>query len=373
MHKSNPLRVLQVLPELNSGGVERGTLEVGKFLIEQGHESMVISNGGRLVQKLEQEGSRHITLPVHKKSLTSLRLVQLLREIIEKESPDIVHFRSRLPAWIGWLAWRKMNPQTRPRLVTTFHGFYSINHYSKIMTTGEVIICVSESIKQYILNHFPKVSKEKLNVIHRGVDTSDYYPGYQPSADWRTKWKGEFPQTENKYLVTLPGRITRWKGQLDLLKIITELKQRNVPAHGLIGGEPHPRKFEYFNELKAAILQTGLKQDITLVGHRSDIREVLAISDVVLSLSTDPEAFGRASLEALSLGKPVAGYDHGGVKEQLDAMLPCGKVPVGNTNQMCKLLDSWYKNPVLPTRNNPFTLAAMVESTLAVYQELTHS
>ena len=117
------MKVIQILPELNSGGVERGTLEVGQYLVQQGHESVVISNGGRQVAQLEAEGSRHITLPVHNKRLSSLKQVKVLRRLFEKEQPDIIHLRSRVPAWLAWLAWRKMDPQTRPRLVTTVHGF----------------------------------------------------------------------------------------------------------------------------------------------------------------------------------------------------------------------------------------------------------
>lgn len=114
------MKVIQILPELNVGGVERGTLEVGKYLVEQGHASIVVSNGGRLVEQLEAEGSRHIALPVHKKRLRSLKLVKVLRHLLEIEKPDIFHLRSRLPAWLAWLAW--LDSRTRPRLVTTMHG-----------------------------------------------------------------------------------------------------------------------------------------------------------------------------------------------------------------------------------------------------------
>ena len=147
------MKVIQILPELNAGGVERGTLEVGKYLTEQGHESIVISNGGRLVEQLEAEGSRHITLPVHKKRLSSLKQVKILRRRFETEKPDILHLRSRLPAWLAYLAWRKMDPLTRPRLVTTVHGFYSVNAYSRIMTKGERVICVSNRVKDDLSLH----------------------------------------------------------------------------------------------------------------------------------------------------------------------------------------------------------------------------
>ena len=364
------MKVIQILPELNSGGVERGTLEVGKYLVEQGHESVVISNGGRLVPQLEAEGSRHITLPVHKKRLSSLKQVKVLRRLFEEEQPDILHLRSRLPAWLAYLAWRKMDKQSRPCLVTTVHGFYSVNAYSAVMTKGEKVICVSNSVKDYVLKNYPKVPEERLTVIHRGVDPQEFPYGYQPPAEWLAKWKSDYPELEGKYVITLPGRITRWKGQLDFIQVIAGLKQRGLSIHGLIVGEPHPKKQEFLDEVKTAIQTADLSNDVTLVGHRSDLREIMAVSNVVVSCSTDPEAFGRVTLEALALGKTVAGYDHGGVSEQMETMLPEGKIALGDTAAMISLLSSWKQQMPKPKRENPFTLNSMLLATTCLYIEL---
>ena len=365
------MKVIQILPELNSGGVERGTLEVGKYLVEQGHESIVISNGGRLVEKLEAEGSRHITLAVHKKRLSSLKQVKVLRKLFEEEKPDIIHLRSRLPAWLAWLAWHKMDPQTRPSLVTTVHGFYSVNAYSKIMTRGEAVICVSNSVKDYVLKNYPDLPQDRLTVIHRGVDSEEFPYGYQPPADWLAKWQADYPQLAGKYVVTLPGRITRWKGHLDFVEVIAGLKETGIPAHGLIAGGPHPKKLDFHEEVKQAIKNAGLTDDITLIGLRNDLREVMAVSDVVVSLSTDPEAFGRVTLEALSLGKPVAAYSHGGVKEQLEAMLPAGRIEVGDREQMMKLLKKWKEMPPQVAQPDTFHLSSMLDTILGVYNQLS--
>lgn len=364
------MKVIQILPELNAGGVERGTLEVGKYLVDHGHESIVISNGGRQVAQLESEGSRHITLPVHKKRLSSLKQVKVLRALFLKEKPDIIHIRSRLPAWLTWLAWRKMDPTTRPRLASTVHGFYSVNIYSKVMTRGESVICVSNSVKDYVGKHYPDVPHKKLNVIHRGVSADELPYGYAPSAEWLKIWTSEYPQLEGKYVITLPGRITRWKGQLDFINAIAQLKDQGIPVYGLIVGEPHPKKMEFFEEVKQLINTKGLNDDISLVGHRSDLREVMAISDVVVSCSTDPEAFGRVTLEALAIGKPVMGYDHGGVHEQLDALLPDGQIPIGDVNTMVKRLTEWYRNAPKPKNDNPFTLEQMLQKTVNIYTQL---
>jgi len=365
------VKVIQILPELNAGGVERGTLEVGKYLTEQGHKSIVISNGGRLVEQLEAEGSRHMTLPVHKKRLNSLKQVKVLRQLFEAEKPDILHLRSRLPAWLAYLAWRKMDPATRPRLVTTVHGFYSVNAYSAIMTKGERVICVSNSVKDYVLQNYPKVPEERLTVIHRGVDPAEFPYGYQPPAEWLAKWLADYPQLEGKFVITLPGRITRWKGQLDFVQVVGALISKGIPVHGLIAGDPHPKKLEFLDEVQQAIAAAGLKNEITLIGHSSDLREVMAVSDVVVSCSTDPEAFGRVTLEALSIGKPVAAYAHGGVAEQLNDALPAGSVLVRDLKQMVDKLASFHDT--LPTVKIPgsFQLEAMQGGVLKIYSELT--
>jgi glycosyltransferase involved in cell wall biosynthesis len=153
------MKVLQILPELNAGGVERVVMVLSDYLVANGHQSVVVSNGGRMVAPLEKSGARHLALPVHKKSLGSLFQVRPLRRLLAQERPDILHLHSRVPGWVAWLAWRKMNPKTRPRLVSTVHGFYSVNAYSAIMTRGERVIAVSECIRDYVEKDFPKTPK----------------------------------------------------------------------------------------------------------------------------------------------------------------------------------------------------------------------
>ncbi|MGE9267064.1 MAG: glycosyltransferase family 4 protein [Verrucomicrobiales bacterium] len=364
------MKVIQLLPELQSGGVERGTLELGKHLVAHGHQSLVISHGGRLVPQLEAEGSRHLALPVHRKSPLSLRLVPTLRRLFSEEKPDLIHLRSRVPAWLAYLAWRKMPAATRPRLVSTVHGFYSVNRYSEIMTRGERVIAVSHSVKDYILKNYPRCPADKITVIHRGVDPADSPPGYQPSPEWRAEWQKNHPELAGKFLILLPGRITRWKGHEDFLKIIADVKKSLPAAHGLVAGSPHPRKMAFYDELRQKTSAAGLDDSITYLGHRSDLREVMAASDLVLSLSTDPEAFGRVSLEALTLGKPVAAYAHGGVGEQLHALLPEGAVTSGDWQAIAKLIPSWADTPPRPAPNTDFTLEKMLSKTLSVYAEL---
>lgn len=358
-----------MIPEMESGGVERGTLELARHLGALGHESVVISGGGRLVKQLEECGTRHIGLPVGRKRLSSLFLVPRLRRLFAEERADILHLRSRVPAWLAWLAWRGMDPATRPRLVTTVHGFNSVNRYSEIMTCGERVICVSESIRVHVLKHYPRVTAEKLRVVHRGIDPAEYPYGYRPPAAWVEAFHREFPETEGKRLLTLPGRITRLKGHEDFARILKELAD-DESLHGVIAGGAHPRKAAYLDEIKALFEQEGLAGRVTFTGGRSDLREILAISSVVLSLTTQPESFGRTTLEALGLGIPAAGYDHGGVGEQLAALYPAGRIPPRDPAAAAGVIRRLLEDAPPVPAEHPFTLQAMLDGTLAVYREL---
>ncbi len=360
------MKVIQILPELNAGGVERGTLEVARFLVARGHESIVISNGGRLVGQLEAEGSCHIQLPVHRKHPSALLQIRKLRQCFEAERPDILHLRSRLPAWLTWLACRRMEATTRPRLITTVHGFNSVNAYSKIMTCGETVICVSESVRRYVQTHYPDVPSERLRVIHRGIDPDEFPHGHRPGGDWMATWYAQFPETRGKFLITLPGRITRLKGHDDFFQLIAALD--NPRFHGVVAGGAEAKKQAYLTELEERARQLGIADRLTFTGHRSDLREVLAHSDVVLSLTQQPESFGRTTLEALSLGRPVLGYDHGGVGEILDALFPEGKVPVGDLKTLEQRLRKCSEEPSTPKPHTQFTLEQMLQQTLAVYE-----
>lgn len=364
------LTVVQMLPALESGGVEKGTLEVGKYLVDHGHRSIVISAGGRLTAQLEREGSEHIAWPVGAKRLSTLRYIRKVREFLAREQPDILHLRSRLPAWIGYRAWKGLPPASRPHLVTTVHGPYTPGRYSSVMVRGERVIAISDMIRAYILKNYPWVDPAIIRVIPRGVDPQAYPHGYQPPAEWLARWRAQYPQLAGKYVVTLPGRLTRWKGQEHLLRIIAGLKQRGLPAHGVLVGDAHPRKQYFADELRAQVGALGLEKDITFTGHRSDMKEIMAASNVVLSLSLDPEAFGRVSLEALTLGVPVAAYEHGGVAEQLAAVFPQGCIPVGDTQAAEEKLAHWYRQPPAVPITNPFTLERMLHSILEIYIEL---
>jgi len=366
----NPLTVCQLLPALHGGGVEQGTLEVATALVDGGHRSLVIAAEGRLLPALLESGSEHVNWPIGRKSPFTLRLVSRLRHLLISEGVDILHARSRLPAWIAWLAWRGMDPVTRPRFVTTVHGLNSVNAYSAVMTKGERVIAVSEHAREYELQHYSGLDSRRVVVIPRGVDVGDYQPQYRPDAAWLADWQQQYPVLGKRFVITLPGRLSRRKGVLHLVRIIAALQAQGIAAHGLVVGELPAHKHKLAKELQSAIAAAGLAGCISLTGFRKDVREIMAVSDVVLSLSLQPEAFGRTVNEALALGVPVAGYAHGGVGEQLAQHFPAGSVSPGDADVMTGLLSEWSRTPPSMQGVRVYTLQDMLNSTLTLYRDL---
>lgn len=365
-----PLTVLQMLPMLEGGGVERGTLEVARALVEHGHRSLVMSGGGRLVERLTAEGSEHLGWPVGRKSPFTLRLVPRLRRLLVGRGVDILHVRSRAPAWVAWLAWRGMDPAARPHLVSTVHGLYSVGAWSRVMTRGERVIAVSNTVRDYIAANYPGVDAGLVRVIPRGVDPEEFPYGHRPPAHWLRQWDAAQPQLSQRRVLTLPGRLTRLKGHHDFIRLIAALRDRGLAVHGLVVGGEDPRRRAYARELYDSVRRHGLSEHISFLGHRDDLRDICAVSDLVLSLSDKPESFGRTVLEALSLGRPVVGYDHGGVGEVLAAVYPVGRVPLGDADALRDRVAGMLEDPPPVPRSHPFTLEAMLDGTLAVYREL---
>ena len=361
------MKVVQVLPALESGGVEQGTLEVAEALVAAGHESVVVSRGGRLVQPLEHGGSRHVTWDIGRKHPATILGVHRFRRWLAAERPAILHARSRLPAWVCWLAWRAMPENARPRFVTTVHGLYSPSRYSAIMTRGERVIVVSDTACEYVEANYPDTDTARVERIHRGVDRRRFHRGFRAGADWLAGWRRDFPDCDGKALVVLPGRLTRLKGHADLIDAMEQLQGSHPQALGLVVGGVDPRHRGYADGLR----RRG--RNIVFTGHRTDLREIMSISTAVLSLSRKPESFGRTTLEALSLGTPVVGYDHGGVGEILARVYPAGRVPVGDTGAVAARLAAIIDDPAAAgsaVRDHDFDVRRMCSETLALYAEL---
>lgn len=359
------MKILQILPELNIGGVERGVCDLSKALVEQGHQSFVISNGGKLESSLVASGGKHISMPVHIKRFKTLKLAKELYEVILDVNPDIIHVRSRMPAWVTYHALKKFK-NNKPVHVSTFHGLYSFPIYSKVMANVDHIISISNTVEDYIKTTY-KVPDEKITVIPRGCDLSEF--NQEPlDQSWKDEWYKEFPQTLNKKIIMLPARITKWKGVDDFIDLINLINDETI--HGIVVGPVSKSKQKFFKKLQSKVQKLNLETKITFCGSRSDIVNVYKFADIVYNLSKTPEPFGRTTIEAASVGTKIMGWDHGGTKEILSELFPDGLVKLEDIQALkektLELLSDDDKKP----KPNTFTSERMINSTLEVYRSL---
>ena len=363
------LTVVQLIPALHSGGAERTALEIARALVQAGHRSVVISAGGRLTEQLLAEGSEHITLDLGSKSLSTLTRLGVLRRVLHELKPDIVHARSRLPAWMGWWALKGMTP--RPHFITTVHGLNSPGSYSAILLRGERVIAVSQTVRDFVLSHYRWLEPAKVRVIPRGIDPAAFPYGHRPDDAWQKAFFAEFPALTGAPLLTMPARGTRLKGHHDAIELLADLKRRGIEARLLLLGVIEPGREAYVEELRELIRMRGVISQVVLSPPRSDIRDIYAVSALVLQLSNKPESFGRTVIEALSLCRPVLGYAHGGVGELLAELYPAGRVPLGDRERLVERAAELLRvaPPIPPLQN--YGLLDMQQATLALYDEVT--
>lgn len=366
------LTVVQLLPALESGGVERSTIEIAEALVRAGHRAVVVSAGGRLLPALRETGAEHVEWDIGRKSPLTLRHVRSLRRLFADVRADVVHARSRLPAWIGWLALRGMADASRPRFVTTVHGLNSPSRYSAIMTRGERVVCVSDTVREYVLKHYPDTDPARLRVIPRGVD-----PARFPSAPWpdraaRADAAGFDPRLGGDGpLLLLPGRGTRLKGHADALALLRALRTDGLDARLWMPGAREPGRERYIAELENEAAGLGVADALVITPPTSDIAQAYAAADLVLQLSRKPEAFGRTVLEALSVGRPVLGWAHGGVGELLRELQPQGAVAPFDADALAASARALLAQSEAPAVTmSAYTLQAMQAATLSCYQEL---
>lgn len=363
------LTVVQLLPALESGGVERSTLEIAQALVAAGHRAVVVSRGGRLVPRLEALGATHVALDIGRKSPLVLRCVGALRRVIE--GADIVHARSRLPAWLAVLALRGLDPVRRPRLVTTVHGLNSPSRYSAVMTRGERVVCVSRTVRDYVLRHYPHTDASKLRVIPRGIDPAQFPRVDGVDREARAWAASQSPALQGDGpLLLLPGRGTRLKGHGDGLALLARLRADGVDARLWLPGAREAGREAYIAELERDAASLGIAGAIAFTPPTDAIARAYAASDLVLQLSRKPESFGRTVVEALSVGRPVLGWAHGGVGELLDELEPEGAVAPFDLDALHATARALLARPPRPPASIPYTLQAMQEATLGVYREL---
>lgn len=363
------LTVVQLIPALRAGGAERSVLEMGQALVQAGHRSVVISAGGRMTAQLETEGSEHITLDIGRKSLLTLGKLGRLRRLLRELKPDVVHVRSRLPAWMAWWALKGLSP--RPHFVTTVHGLNSPGRYSAVMLRGERVVVVSQTVRDYLLSHYHKLDPARIRIIPRGIDPEVFPYGHRPDETWQKAFFNEFPVLAGAPLLTLPGRGTRLKGHHDAVELVAELKQRGIETRLLLLGVIEPGREAYVRELQDLIKARGIAGQVVLTPPREDVRDIYAMSALILQLSNKPEAFGRTVVEALSLCRPVLGYAHGGVGELLAELYPAGRVPPGDRERLVERAAELLRvaPPIPPLQR--YRLIDMQRAALALYEEVT--
>ncbi|MBA8666946.1 glycosyltransferase family 4 protein [Holosporaceae bacterium 'Namur'] len=377
-------RVLQVLPNLISGGVERGTLEIASALIKNNYQAFVCSwGGGKMINDLKHMGAKHISLPVHSKNPLNIILnIFRLKKVIKENAINIVHARSRAPAWSCYFACKL----TGAKFVTTFHGTYTAdNHikkyYNSIMLKGDKVIAISKFIYNHILKTY-NILNDKLIIINRGVDQAYFSPSLvneQRLSSLKQNLKLSNNFLKNKKIIIMPARFTRWKGHLYLLKIFKLLQEENFLC--LMVGASESRHKEYLKEVRLCIGKYGLKDKVIITGEVKDMPALYMLADFVISASLKPEAFGRTIIEAQSMGKIIIATKEGGATEESIVDKSTGfHIPNDNEKEASKVILSALKltqdkyneitSKALNDVKKNFALQTMCDKTLEVYQTL---
>ena len=370
--------VLQVLPEMNHGGVEMGTVEIASGLQEAGIKNFVASAGGRMVYDLQKIKVKHFELPLKTKNPFRLwRNAKKLEKIIKENGVNIVHARSRAPAWSAYWAAKHAGVV----FLTTFHGTYGLGPlkikklYNRVMTYGKLVIAISTHIKKHLLNEY-KVPEEKIRLVHRCVNTDNFSPE-KVSQERIIKALQDNHIPEDKPIISLIGRVTRWKGQHLLIEALSKVKAKDF--YCLIVGSDQGR-VHYTEELKKLVSKYKLDAKVQFIDHSFDIPAILMLSDVVLSTAIEPEAFGRAAIEGQAMGKIVLASNIGGsLDNTIDGVT--GKLFESNNAEslaeaidwaLCLPKDEREKISKAAINNvkEHFTKQIMCDKTIAVYHEL---
>lgn len=372
--------VLQVLPRLGRGGAERGCVDVAAALVKSGGVALVASAGGPLERELVRSGAHHFTLPLDSKNPFVMRAnIARLASLIERYNVDVVHARSRAPAWSALSACRRTG---RPFL-TTFHGTYNERGplkrlYNSVMAKGDLVIAISEHIGELILERY-KIAPERIRLIPRGIDFEIFDPArvtpnrlIQLAQAWRLD--------DGLPVVLLPGRLTRWKGQGVLIEALARLGRTDIRCV-LVGSDQGRRGYRRALEARIAALKLG--SVVRMPDHCNDMAAAYMLSDVVVSASTDPEAFGRVMVEAQAMGRPVIAADHGGARETVLPGETSWLTPPGDADALAAALHEALALDVeararlaeraIAHARAHFSKEVMCTRTLAVYDELCAS
>ena len=375
--------ILQVIPHLSAGGAERTTIEVAEALKTAGAKALVASVGGRLEGELSRAGAELIRIDrlATKNPLGIYGNASILAKIIAKHKVDLVHARSRAPAWSAlWAARRMKKP-----FVTTYHGVYNAKSapkklYNSVMARGDLVIANSEFTATHVRKEYPEVAS-RIVTIPRGVDIGKFSPdAILPARKAALAKAWRLPPDGTDAIILLPARMTGWKGHREAIAAAAQLMTtKDLPWRMIFAGDDQGRE-GYLQELAHLITQHGLDDRIAIVGHCDDMPAAFALSDIVIAPSNEPEAFGRVAAEAGALGVPVIGSSIGAQGEiivdgQTGFVVPPLN-PAALAEAMRKLLVAGSEGrkrmgDAAQTRvRQKFTTAALQEATLAVYERL---
>lgn len=357
------MKILQVVPALNQGGVERGTVDEVAGLVAAGCQAYVMSSGGSLVSAISELGGQHIEMRIDRKSIRSFAIIPHYIRCINQLKPDIIHLRSRVPAWIHHFAKPWLDPSIKT--VTTYHGLYHVSPYSRIMTRADKVVAVSKTVKTHMMQHY-QVPASRICLIPRGCDPNTFV-NETPSQTWLNEWYETYPETQGKKLLTLVARLTKTKGIEYFLRLLAKL---GPDTHGLLVGSLARCKPHFHKQLVELIKSLGLTERITWCDHRRDVAKIYAISNVVFNLGTQPESFGRTTIEAIQTGTPVVGWNWGGVGEVLGEIFPDGLVTYKDEQALLMQTNAILLGQYAPPKQNPFTHEQYMQLTLNMYQQL---
>jgi glycosyltransferase involved in cell wall biosynthesis len=369
--------VLQVLPALGGGGVERGTVEMTQAITRAGGMALVASAGGRLAKSVERAGGRNIALPLDSRNPWRIwRNAARLARVIAAEHVDIVHARSRAPAWSAWLAAQR----TGAHFVTTYHAPYGEDfrgkrRYNSVMAKGERVIAISRYVAGLIVERHG-VDPARIRVVHRGVDPGVFDP-QSVAPDRMVNLSRAWRLPDGAPTIVLPGRLTRWKGQTVMVEALARMRRRDVCCV-LVGADQGRARF--VAEVVALAERLGVGERVRIVGHCDDMPAALMLSDVVVSASIEPEGFGRVVIEGQAMARPVVVTDHGGAAETVEHGVTGLRVPPGDAGALAAALDAVLDMDLAEREalgaqarasvQRNYTVAAMQEATIAVYREV---
>lgn len=365
------MRIIHYSPKLRSGGPSALAADLACALQSSDCENIVVSPPCELISRQNAAGVRHI-ISRSINLMTTWQEIRRLRNIIRNHKPAVVQVYSAEAAWVTSMASRRLRPSARPRIVGVLTGYPTLGAPKVGWRHCHVFTAISKHLRN-VLDAPGSPLSSKPWVIPYGVNERLCYPGYTPTTAWLEQWRRNNPNAgADKMSICVPGAISPLHGLEDIVPILTGLLRSGIGAHVFIAGDTRRANEDYVAELKQKFADAQLSDHITWIGARADLRDVLCACDVTLSLTREPATWDRPVLEALTLGRPVVGYDHGVIGELLEAFLPEGRVAPGDTASIIDTLSQWntYSPSTAPEIPFPYRLSDTAATYKKLYREI---